>query len=296
MDNRAEVREFLTSRRAKVQPRQVGLPEGSKRRVAGLRRIEVAALAGMSVEYYTKLERGAISGASPEVLDSLARALMLDDDERAYLFDLAQAASPVGRRPRKRNHADWRPHDSLQWILDAVTEGPAFVRNGRMDLLAANLLGRAFYKDMYDAGGRTPNFARFIYLDQRGIDFHPDWERAADTTVQILRMEGARNPHDKEHYELIGELSMHSPEFRRRWAAHSVWRPGAGFKVFRHPVVGEMTLAFEGMEMASDPGLTLTIYAAEPGTPSAERMQLLASWAVSEYGGHPANRPLQPGT
>lgn len=157
MDNRAEVREFLVSRRAQVSPEQVGLPAGTtNRRVNGLRRSEVATLAGLSVEYYTRMERGAISGASPQVLESIARALCLDDAERAHLFDLAHAASPVARPPRRRTSRSYVPHESLQWALDAITAGPAFVRNGRMDLLAVNSLARAFYKDCYDMPGHLP--------------------------------------------------------------------------------------------------------------------------------------------
>lgn len=171
MDDRAQVREFLTSRRARVTPEQVGLPAGSNRRVEGLRRSEVATLAGVSVEYYTRLERGAISGASPGVLDSIAKALRLDGAERAHLFDLAHAASPVARPPRRRNAKGWKPHQSLQWALDAVTAGPAFVRNGRMDLLAVNPLARAFYKDLYDMPGQPPNIARFTFLDDRAFEF-----------------------------------------------------------------------------------------------------------------------------
>jgi hypothetical protein len=283
MDNRAEVREFLTSRRARVTPDDVGLPVGANRRVEGLRRTEVAALAGMSVEYYTKLERGAISGASPEVLDALARALLLDDAERAHLFDLAHAASPVARPPKRRNGKSWAPHRSLQWTLDAVTAGPAFVRNGRMDILATNLLARAFYRDTFDMPGQPPNLARFTFLDERAFDFYPDWDMFADVTVAILRTEAGRDPHNKELHDLIGELGTRSDEFRRRWGAHNVRHHGTGFKTFRHPVVGEMTLAYEGMGMEAEPGLTITIYTAEPGSPSAERMQLLASWAASEY-------------
>ncbi|MGC5023136.1 helix-turn-helix domain-containing protein [Tsukamurella sp. DT100] len=284
MDNRAEVREFLTSRRAKVTPDEVGLPAGSNRRVQGLRRSEVAALAGVSVEYYTKLERGGISGASPEVLSALARALRLDDAERAHLFDLAHAASPVARPPRRRSHRSWTPHPSLQWALDAVTAGPAFVRNGRMDLLAGNLLARAFYSPVYEMPGTPPNLAKFVFLDERAPDFHPDWEAFAEVTVAILRTEAGRDPHNKDLHDLIGELSTRSTDFRRRWGQHDVRHHGTGFKTFRHPVVGEMTLAFEGLEMAAEPGLTLTIYSAEPGSPSAERMQVLSSWAASEYG------------
>ncbi|WP_153142800.1 helix-turn-helix transcriptional regulator [Nesterenkonia halophila] len=284
MDDRAQVREFLMSRRARVTPDQVGLPPGTNRRVDGLRRSEVATLAGVSVEYYTRLERGAIDGASPEVLDSIARALLLGDAERAHLFDLAQAASPVARPPRRRSARRWTPHRGLQWALDAVTAGPAFVRNGRMDLLAANPLAQAFYQQVYDMPGRPPNIARYIFLDQRALDFHPEWDAVADVTVAILRTEAGRDPRNKELHDLIGELSTRSEEFRRRWGAHDVRHHGSGAKRFRHPVVGEMTLAYEGLEMAAEPGLTLTIYAAEPATPSAERMQLLASWAASEQG------------
>lgn len=285
MDNRADVRDFLTSRRARVTPHMVGLPAGTNRRVEGLRRSEVATLAGVSVEYYTKLERGAISGASAEVLDSLARALLLDDAERAHLFDLAHAASPVARPPRRRSSAGWTPHASLTWTLDAVTAGPAFVRNGRMDLLAANALGRAFYRDAYDMPGQSPNLARFTFLDARAEEFYPDWEMFAEVTVAILRAEAGRDPHHKELHDLIGELSTRSDAFRRLWGAHNVRHHGTGFKTFCHPVVGEMTLAYEGMRMESEPGLTLTVYAAEPGSASAERMQLLASWAASATSG-----------
>lgn len=284
MDNRAEVREFLVSRRGQVAPEQVGLPAGTNRRVKGLRRSEVATLAGLSVEYYTRLERGAISGASGQVLESIARALRLDDAERAHLFNLAQAASPAARPPRRRTSKSYIPHQSLQWVLDAITAGPAFVRNGRMDLLAVNPLARAFYKDCYDMPGQPPNIARFTFLDDRAHQFYPDWDAFAEVTVSILRTEAGRDPHNKELHDLIGELGTRSEEFRRRWGAHNVRHHGTGFKTFNHPVVGEMTLAFEGLEMAAEPGLTLTIYTAEPGSPSAERMQLLASWAASEYG------------
>lgn len=282
MDNKAEVREFLISRRGKVEPKDVGLPTGTNRRVAGLRRSEVATLAGVSVEYYTRLERGAIRGASPEVLHAISKALLLDDAERDHLFNLAQAASPVGRPRRKRNPKSWTPHPSLQWILDAVTAGPAFVRNGRMDLLAANALGRAFYKDAYDMPGQPPNIARFTFLDERAYNFYPDWDSFAEITVSILRTEAGRDPHNKELHDLIGELCTRSEEFRRLWGAQDVRHHGTGFKTFHHAVVGEVTLAYEGLEMEAEHGLTLTIYCAEPGSDSAERMRLLASWAASE--------------
>lgn len=283
MDKRAEVRAFLMSRRARITPEEVGLPTGVKRRVQGLRRSEVATLAGVSVEYYTRMERGAISGASPEVLNSLARALRLDDAERAHLFDLAHASSPVARPPKRRSARTWTPHDSLQWTLDAITAGPAFVRNGRMDLLAVNALARAFYKDVYAMPGQPPNVARFTFLDDRSRTFFPDWDLFAEVTVAILRTEAGRDPHNKELHDLIGELCTRSDEFRHLWGAHDVRHHGTGFKTFDHPVVGEMTLAYEGLELAAEPGLTLTVYTAEPGSPSAERMSLLASWGAGEY-------------
>lgn len=286
MDNRADVREFLTTRRAKVSPADVGLPEGTNRRVPGLRRSEVATLAGVSVEYYTKLERGAVGGASPEVLESLARALLLDDAERAHLFDLAHAAGPVARPPKKRDRRTWSPSPGLQWALDAVTAGPAFVRNGRMDLLATNTLAQAFYTDLYDMPGRPdgpPNIARQAFLDARARDFYPDWEGFADITVAILRTEAARDPHNKALHDLVGELCTRSSEFSALWGAHDVRHHGSGFKHFNHPVVGEMTLAYEGMAMEEERGLTLTIYAAEPGSTSEDAMRLLASWAASDH-------------
>lgn len=281
MDNRTEIRDFLMSRRARVDPQDVGLPAGDRRRVPGLRRIEVAALAGVSVEYYIRLERGALGGASPQVLDGIARALRLDDAERAHLFNLAHAAGPSGRPLRRRNPSTWTGHRSLQWILDAVT-GPAFVRNGRMDLLAANALGRAFYQDAYDMPGQPTNLARFTFLDGRAREFYPDWDQFAEVTVSILRTEAGRDPHNKDLHDLIGELSTRSADFRRLWGAHDVRHHGAGSKTFHHRVVGELTLAFEGLQLESEPGLTLTIYTPEPGTPSAERMQLLASWSAGE--------------
>ncbi|MEV0959106.1 helix-turn-helix transcriptional regulator [Streptomyces sp. NPDC049951] len=291
MDNREEVREFLTSRRAKITPEQAGLPAGPRRRVPGLRRSEVAALADMSVEYYAKLERGNLAGVSPSVLEALARALQLDDAERAHLLNLAQAAdgSDVLNRPRRRRTKDqWRPHRSLQWTLDAITAGPAFVRNGRMDILAANPLARAFYGDVYATPGNQANLARFNFLDPASRRFYPDWDLFADVAVAILRTEAGRNPHDKDLHDLVGELSTRSEEFRTRWGAHNVRHHGTGTKRFHHSAVGELTLAFEGLEMAAEPGLTLTIYTAEPGSPSEEGLRLLASWAATQNSDSPS--------
>ncbi|MGW1191277.1 helix-turn-helix domain-containing protein [Streptomyces sp. NPDC002559] len=285
MDNREEVREFLTSRRAKITPDRVGLPAGPRRRVPGLRRSEVAALADVSVEYYAKLERGNLAGVSPAVLEAVARALRLDDAERAHLLLLAQAADgsdALARPRRRRTKGQWVPHRSLQWTLDAITAGPAFVRNGRMDLLAVNPLARAFYSDVYEsAPGGRPNLARFNFLAPASHRFYPDWDLFADMAVAILRTEAGRDPHDKDLHDLVGELCTRSEEFRTRWGAHDVRHHGTGTKRFRHPVVGELTLAYEGLEMAAEPGLTLTVYTAEPGSPSEEGLRLLASWAAT---------------
>ncbi|MEV1043080.1 helix-turn-helix transcriptional regulator [Streptomyces sp. NPDC050204] len=283
MDNQAEVREFLTSRRAKITPEQAGLPSGNRRRVPGLRRSEVAALADVSVEYYAKLERGSLAGASPAVLEAVTRALQLDDAERAHLINLAQAAdgSDALTRPRRRSTRAWNAHRSLQWVLDAVTAGPAFVRNGRMDLLATNQLARAFYDDVYATAGNQANLARFQFLDPTSRRFYPDWDQAADIAVAILRTEAGRNPHDKDLHDLVGELSTRRDDFRTRWGAHNVRHHGTGTKRFHHHTVGDLTLAYEGLDMAAEPGLTLTIYTAEPGSPSEEGLRLLASWAAT---------------
>ncbi len=283
MDNQAEVREFLTSRRAKITPDQAGLPSGSRRRVPGLRRSEVAALADVSVEYYAKLERGNLAGVSPAVLEAVARALQLDDAERAHLLNLAHAADGSDALTRSRHRtAQWKAHRSLQWVLDAVTAGPAFVRNGRMDLLAVNELARAFYTDVYASAGNQANLARFQFLDPASRRFYPDWEQAADVAVSILRTEAGRSPHDKGLHDLVGELSTRSDAFRTRWGAHNVRHHGTGTKRFHHHTVGDLTLAYEGLEMAAAPGLTLTIYTAEPGSASEEGLRLLASWAATE--------------
>ncbi|MFF5690535.1 helix-turn-helix domain-containing protein [Streptomyces albidoflavus] len=282
VDNRAEVREFLTSRRSRISPERAGLPAGPRRRVPGLRRSEVAALADVSVEYYAKLERGHLAGVSPAVLEAVARALQLDDAEREHLLNLARAAdgSDALARPRRRATRQWTPHRSLQWTLDAVTGGPAFVRNGRMDVLAANPLARAFYADVYADPHNQANLARFNFLDPASRRFYPDWDLAADVAVAILRTEAGRNPHDKELHDLVGELSTRSDAFRTRWGAHDVRHHGTGTKRFHHAAVGALTLAYEGLEMATDPGLTLTVYTAEPGSPSDEGLRLLASWAA----------------
>jgi transcriptional regulator with XRE-family HTH domain len=292
VDNRAEVREFLLSRRAKVTPSRVGLPDDGRRRVPGLRRSEVASLAGVSIEYYSKLERGALGGVSASVLDAIARALQLDPAERVHLFHLAQAADGTSAlmRPRRAT-SRWFVRPGLQWILDAITAGPAIVGNARMDLLAANHLGRALYSDVYTDPTKPPNFARFTFLDSASRRFYPDWDFFADISVAILRTSAGRDPHDKKLHDLVGQLATRSDDFRRRWSAHNVRIHGAGVKHFHHHAVGPLALAYETVDMTAEPGLSMTVYAAEPGSPSEDGLRLLATWAASLHADERGHTP-----
>ena len=275
------------SRRAKVTPAQAGLPAGRGRRVPGLRRSEVAMLAGVSVEYYSRLERGAIRGASTAVLNAIADTLHLDDAERAHLFDLARTADGIPSSGRRRRRAT-KPATigpSLAWALEAITDAVAFIRNPRTDVLATNTLGRAFYSPLIGSpligrAGRVPNLARFLFLDPASRDFYPDWDRFAQMSVAIIRAEAGRDPHDRGLQDLVGELSTHSQTFRRLWGAHDVHILGAGTKRFHHPEVGELILAHEELAITAEPGLMLMIYTAEPGSASAERLRLLGSLAA----------------
>jgi transcriptional regulator with XRE-family HTH domain len=280
VDTRAEIREFLTSRRARITPEQSGLQwYGENRRVPGLRREEVALLAGVSVDYYTRLERGNLSGVSESVLEALARALQLDEAERAHLFDLARAAGTTARTRRRPTKQGVRP--SVQHILDAITGAPALVQNGRLDILAANPLARALYSEMYVDPARPVNHARFVFLNPRAQEFYRDWERAANDTVAILRSEAGRDPYDRGLSDLVGELSTQSETFRTRWAAHNVRIHQTGVKHVHHPVVGDLSLTFEMLELRADPGLTILTYTAEPGSKSDEALNLLGSWAAT---------------
>jgi len=281
MDNRAQVREFLISRRERISPAQAGLPAygGANRRVKGLRREEVALLAGMSIDYYVRMERGNLAGASDAVLDGIATALQLDEAERAHLFDLARAAQPAP--PRHRRAKTSGVTDVIQQILDAITEAPAWVRNARHDMLAANRLARALYAPVLADPRRPANNARFVYLDPAACEFFADWERAADDIAAMLRSEAGSNPHDKQLIELIGELSTRNEEFRTRWAAHNVRFHRTGHKRLHHPVVGTLDLDYEAMEFPAHPGLTLLTYTAAAGTPTADSLKMLASWAAT---------------
>jgi transcriptional regulator with XRE-family HTH domain len=281
MDNRAQVREFLTSRRERISPAAAGLPAygGTNRRVKGLRREEVALLAGVSIDYYVRMERGNLSSASDAVLDGVASALQLDEAERAHLFDLARAAQPSS--PRQRRQKTSGVTEGIQQILDAITDAPAWVRNARHDMLAANRLARALYAPVLADPRRPANNARFTYLDPAAREFFADWERAADDIAAMLRLEAGSNPHDEQLVELIGELSTRSEEFRARWAATNVRFHRTGHKRLHHPVVGTLDLDYEAMEFPAHRGLTLLTYTAAGGTPTADSLKMLASWAAT---------------
>jgi transcriptional regulator with XRE-family HTH domain len=286
VDNRSDIRDFLATRRARLTPQQVGLAAGGgRRRVPGLRREEVAVLAGVSTEWYARLEKGHIGGVSEEVLEAVARALRLTDDERIHLLNLARAARPAvsGRRRRKPDPVP----PQVQWLLDAMTMCAAFVSNGRLDVVAASPLGRALYAPVFDGGAVGPrgevNLARYLFLDRGAQEFYEDWDGAADTTVALLRAEAGRDPHGEPLRELVGELSTLSTEFRTRWAAHDVRIHHSGVKRFRHPAVGTVELTYQSLDlpMTAQVAHSLAVYVAEPGTTSEDRLRLLASWAAT---------------
>ena len=289
MDMKSETREFLATRRARITPDMAGLPVyGRNRRVPGLRREEVAMLAGVSVDYYTRLERGNLAGASEEVLEALAEALQLGEAERLHLFDLARvanASSAARSRAQRTPTTTVRP--SVQRILDALEFAPAFVRNGRLDILAANVLGRALYSPMFDSPerllNRPVNSARFHFLDSETANAYwgPQAPRIAHDAVAILRAEAGKNPYDKALTALVGELSTRSEEFRRLWASHDVRLHRTGTKSFFHPEVGLLELDYEALELPGDPGLQLNVYTAVPGSASEDGLKLLAAWAAT---------------
>jgi transcriptional regulator with XRE-family HTH domain len=279
-DLRAQIREFLTSRRAGITPQEAGLPVfgTDRRRVPGLRREEVAMLAGISSEYYVRLERGDATGISEGVVDGIVHALQLDDAERSHLLDLLRAANS-NRSPRRRPTVP-RVRPTVQRIMDSMVGTPAFVLNGRLDVLASNELGRALYAPIYDEVTDPPNNARFIFLNPRATQFWRDWDKAANDTVAMLRTEAGRDPYDRELTDLVGELSTRSDEFRVRWADHNVRLHVTGRKTIHHPIVGDLDLPFEFLPLPGDPGQSLLTYTAEPASASQEALHLLASWTA----------------
>jgi transcriptional regulator with XRE-family HTH domain len=281
-DVRREIREFLSSRRARLSPEDAGLPAyGSNRRVTGLRREEVAMLAGVSVDYYVRMERGSLAGASDSVLDSLGTALKLDEAEREHLYALARQSGPSSPRRKRNSPTTVRP--VIQQVLDAITDAPAWVRNGRHDILAMNNLARALYAPVLADPRRPANTTRFVYLQPAAAEaFFVDYDQIARDAAAMLRLEAGRNPHDKALIALVGELSTQSELFRQRWASQDVRYHRSGRKRLRHPIVGQLDLDFEAMELASEPGLALNIYTAAAGTPTADALKLLASWAASQ--------------
>ena len=289
MTNRREVGEFLASRRARITPAQAGLPTwGGNRRVPGLRREEVALLAGVSIDYYTRLERGDLAGASDSVLEAIAEALQLDEAERTHLHNLARTAQAGPRRIRRSTARRSEVRPEIRRILDALTEVPAYLRNGRRDLLAANQLGQALYADLFAGTTRPPNLGRYLFCDARSRTFFPDWPTVARDLVAALRIEAGKNPYDRELSDLVGELSTRSDEFATLWAAQQVRFHRSGRKSFRHPVVGELELSFEALELPADPGLSLVIYTADPGSAAADGLRLLMSWAATQDAAEPA--------
>jgi hypothetical protein len=248
-------------------------------------------LAGVSVEYYTRLERGNTRGVSEDVLEGITRALQLDEAERAHLFDLVRAAAST--TPARRRPSQERVRPSVQQILDSIT-APAYIRNGRLDIIAANPLGAALYSEVYADPVRPANTARFLFLNPRATEFFVDWDTAAHDVVAVLRAEAGRDPYDKRLTDLIGELSTRSEQFRVRWADHNVKFHRTGAKQLHHPIVGDLTLSYEALELAADPGQRMLIYTAETGSPSHDALNLLASWISTPTAATPAEQEQRP--
>lgn len=282
MPNEEKLREFLRSRRGRVDPADVGLPPGAgPRRVPGLRREELARLAGVSVDYYVRLEQGRAHGASEDVLDAVARALRLSDDERAHLFDLAR---PEGRRRRPRAPQPQRVRPGILTLIQSLPT-PAFVLGPRLDVLATNRMTRALLCDFDARPPQERNHARWVFLDPAARELYVDWEAIARDNVAALRMFAGRHPDDPELCALVGELSVRSPEFAGWWGTHDVLRQSHGTKRYRHPVVGELTVAYEALPLPDAPEQTLFLYSVQPGSPSADAMQFLASWTLEAAAG-----------
>lgn len=276
--HRTELGDFLKARRAELSPQQVGLPEtGSQRRVPGLRREEVAQLAAISTDYYTRLEQGRIAASAP-VLSALARVLQLDDGQREYLSELA---GKDATRPRRRTRQTVR--SSLQRVLDDLRFTPAFVLGRRMDVLAWNPLAAALVTDFAQLPAKHRNYVRLLFTEAHMRTLYADWESVARTSVALLRHEAARWPDDQSLTELVGELSVRDADFRQWWAEHHVANQRIGTKTLHHPVVGELTLDWDTLTCTNDPDQHLVTWTAEPDTPTHDRLRILASWATEHH-------------
>jgi transcriptional regulator with XRE-family HTH domain len=292
---RAALRDFLVTRRARVTPEQAGLRAyGTNRRVKGLRREEVAMLAGISTEYYTRLERGLAAGASMSVIEAVASVLQLNTVERehfARLLSALDSARPaVSRRRRPARGDSVRP--PIQRLLDSMPDVPAFVINRRLDIVACNRLGRLLYAPILDDPRWGGNQARFVFLaGDRAREFWLNWEEFAEGAVAVLRTEAGRNPHHPALVELIGQLSTGSDEFRVRWAHHNVHELSSGMKTLHHPLVGTLTMPYENFDIANDDDLLLMAYLPEPGSPAHDSLKLLSSWDTTHTDTEPHQVP-----
>jgi transcriptional regulator with XRE-family HTH domain len=267
--------EFLRSRRARIQPEDVGLRSYGRRRVPGLRREEVAQLAGVSADYYVRLEQGRGASVSDAVLDAVARVLGLDEVERAHLRLLARPPHDGAAEVE----AAVRP--GVRLLLDRMTDVPAFVLGRRMDVLAWNALADAVNRFSALPPSEC-SVLRQVFLDPRSREFYREWPAVAEETVGYLRLDAGRHPEDPKLAELVDELSERSPEFRRLWDGHQVRRKGWGRKLLLHALVGELDLGYETLALPGDPDQLLVSYTAEPDSPSAQRLALLASWTAAE--------------
>ncbi|MBM7440206.1 helix-turn-helix domain-containing protein [Streptomyces sp. HB132] len=277
LDRRAELSEFLRSRRARLKPEDVGLPDlGRHRRVPGLRREELAQLAGVSVAYYTRLEQGNGQNVSGEVLGAIASALRLTDAEQAHLTHLAKP-----RQHRKRGAArQQRVRGTLCQLLDTMDGIPAYVVGRRSEILAWNRMAAAVFGDWSQLPAQERNWARLVFLNPEYRELFVEWDQKASDIVSYLRMDAGCHPDDLRLSALVGELSVKSEEFRRLWARHDVKEKSHGVKRLHHPLVGELALSFETFALPDDAEQSMVAYHAEPGSPSAEALRLLASWGT----------------
>ncbi len=272
---RNELGEFLRARRAEIDPAAVGLRGGGLRRVAGLRREEVAALSAISTDYYARLEQGRMP-ASPSVLASLGRVLRLDDDQRAYMHELAAKTDPKFPRPHKRQ----RIQPQLQRMLDDMASTPAFAIGPRTEIVAWNAMGAALITDFGTIPENQRYYIRMLITDPSMRTFYADWEQVTRLAIAQMRMHNANNPGDESLAELVSELSIRDPQFRQWWAAHDVTVRDTGTKHLRHPVVGDLNLDWNAVTWAANPELQIIVWTAEPHTASHDALRLLASFTA----------------